>query len=157
MGDSKKQMVWAYCKNELQFKSPSQTLQQQSHGGVLQKMCSWYFRKTHRKRPAPEALQHSCFRRDFNKFLRTVFCREHLRWLLLPLACLILIKTSLNKNFEIVPWFEVLSLHVFINDHLELFLKTRAFLEDLLEIDQYFNATAVNYFQKKTLSMIIDV
>ena len=40
MGDSKKQMVWAYYKNELQFKSPSQTLLQQSHGGVLQKMCS---------------------------------------------------------------------------------------------------------------------
>ena len=56
-----------------------------------------------------------------------------------------------------MPWFEVLSLHVFINDHLELFLKTTAFLEDLLEVDQNFNATAVNYFQKKTLSMIIDV
>ena len=87
----------------------------QSSGGVLQKRCSYKFRKIHRKIPVPESLifvpenlikffllkkrlWYKCFPVNFAKFLRTLFFTGHLWWVLLKINVTINCNTIYSIN-----------------------------------------------------------
>ena len=99
----------------------------QSFADILQNRCSWKFLKFHRKRPVFESLlnkvaglkacnfikkwlQHSSFPVKFEKFLRTPFFTEHLRWLLLSTLSfsLVIPLTTIGWDSIFQNWIDIM-------------------------------------------------
>ena len=90
---------------------------QNSHGNI----CTWVFIK---KTSLKKRLWHRCFPANFEKFLKTPFLIEHLRWLFLNFTNITFTQYEFVISFKTITWEKLVPL-VVIRCHSFLFAVTR--------------------------------